>query len=198
VRGVVIDSIAKDQAADEETLTITGLELERVTRVLAGALELPIVSQSPTELVLRPARRDPSFTDLTLETAEGTLLLPGALESLPSLVAHSTGLAGRLEIELTNGVAGAYVLFYSLDLRPQPLVVLDPPTWYTLRLRNLPGRFGVLETNAFTNAGVAELVYALPNDPGLVGQAFHVQAWCQRGILGPQRYSFTNAVTLSF
>jgi hypothetical protein len=197
-RGVVLQALPKDQAADEEALTLRGEGLERVTQVLLNAEEQPIVSQSPTELVVRPSRRAPGFADLALVAPEATLTLSKAFESLPSLSASSSGLGGRLDVELENGSLGAFVLAFGLDLRPRPLVVNNPPSWYGLLLALLPGRYAVLDMDAIPMSGGVSRSYALPSDPALLGLPFHVQAWCQRGLFGPVRYSFTNAVTLAF
>jgi hypothetical protein len=117
---------------------------------------------------------------------------------LPSLSASSSGLGGRLDVELANGSIGAFVLAFGLDLRPRPLVVNNPPSWYGVLLALLPGRYTVLDVDAISTSGRVSRSYTLPSDPGLIGQPFHVQAWCQRGLFGPVRYSFSNAVTLSF
>ena len=200
--GIVLDAIALDQAADEETLAIRGEKLDTVTEVLVGGVAQPIVGQSATELVLRPARRAPGFADLTLTGTSGEVTLPGGFESLPSLRARSGGLGGTLEVELENGTGGAYLLLYALDLRARPFVLRSPPTWYALLLDLAPGRSGQLEVNAFDAGGRAVRSFALPDDPALVDLPFHLQAWCRRGLVGPRSfsysYSFSNVANSSF
>jgi hypothetical protein len=197
-RGVQVDSVGLDQAADEEEVVLRGLELDTVLRVLVGGVEEPIVRQSETELVLRPARRDPGSSDLTLESPAGALTLPGAFASLPTLAASHTGIGGTLDVELANGAAGFYELAWSLDLRPTPLVVHSPPTWYAFFLQLLPGRSGYIDGDAFTNAGSVAKTFLVPDDPALAGATVHLQALCRRGLFGPGRYSFTNLASLQF
>ncbi len=196
-RGVQLDTLGPDQAADEEEVVLHGLELDSVTAVRVAGVEEPILRQSATELVLRPARRDPGFADLELVAPLGTLTLPGGFESLPSLQVRPGAPGGTTEVELANGTSGAYMLLISLDLRTQPLQFFDPPTWYGLWLDMLPGRSGRLAVNAFDASGRAGFAYSVPDLPALAGLSIHLQALCQRGLFGLRRYSFTNLVSLT-
>lgn len=196
-RGVQLDSLARDQAADEEPVAIRGLELDTVTEARVGGVVQPILARSETELVLRPARRDPGFADLELVSPEGTFTLPDGFESLPSLQATPGAPGGTTTLELENGASGAFVLMLSLELRAAPLFVTDPPTWYGLWLDMVPGRSGRLAVDAFDSSGRATFAYSVPTNPALAGLSVHLQALCQRGLFGPGRYSFTNLVSLT-
>ncbi len=126
------------------------------------------------------------------------MTLTRRFESLPTLRAISNGAGGPLEVTLENGGLGAFALFYGRELRATPLVIAKPPTWHALELLLEPGHSGRLALDAFTASGQRELVFLLPNDPSLIGIPFHLQAWCQRGLAGSMRYSFTNSVEASF
>lgn len=191
-RGAVLDTLERDQAADEELVRLTGTELDSVSAVLVDGVAQPIVAQSAGEIALRPARRAPGFADLTLVTAAGDTTLSDGFHSLPTLDGRSSGPGGALSVELENGEAGAYLLMLGFDLRARPFVLTTPPTYHAFFLRSTPGRFAILGADAFTNAGVAEATFALPNDPALTGLTAHLQAWCRRGLFGAPRYSFTN------
>ncbi|NOT31484.1 MAG: hypothetical protein HOP15_13635 [Planctomycetes bacterium] len=197
-RGPQVNAIALDQAADAEPVAITGRDLDQVTRVLIDGVEQPVLAQSTTELRFLPAPREPGFADLTLETAAGSLVFPDGLRSAPTLSAGANGIGGTLEVELENGDAGALVLFYSFDLRAAPRPIVDPPTWYGLWLRLLPGRSGRLATDAFGASGRTGLSFDVPNDPALAGHSIHLQGLCRRGLFGPGRYSFTNLSSVAF
>jgi hypothetical protein len=197
-RGVELDSLALDQAADEEEVALLGRGLDTVTRVLVGGVEQPLVRQGATELVLRPARREPGFADLVLESPAGTLELRNTWRAAPTLAVATGGPGATLEFTLENGAAGAFALHYSVGLLPAPLPVTVPPTWYGVLLDLAPGLSGRIWVDAFDSCGRARLAFSVPNDPALIGLTVHFQAWCRRGLFGPSRYSFTNAVSLTF
>jgi hypothetical protein len=197
-RGPEVHALQLDQAADEEPVAIRGERLDEVNAVLLDGVAQPIVSQSDTELVILPARRAPGFSDLTLASAEDAWTLGGSFASLPTLRAVSSGVGGTLDVQLENGATGAFALLYALGLRPAPLVIRQPPTWFGLELALDPARYPVLALEPFPSAGGAALRFDLPDDPDLVGLPFYLQAWCQRGLLGPLRYSFSNTAASNF
>jgi len=195
-RGLQLDEIGLDQAADEETVVLRGRGLDAVTRVLVDGEEQPIVSADAGALVVRPARRDPGLAGLRLETASGALDLAEGFESLPTLRAGPDGPGGTLSVRLRNGASGAFALLLGLDLAPAPQVLTDPPTWYGLWILMTPGRSTRLAVDAFDASGEAELVFPVPHLAALSGLTVHLQAWCRRGVFGPTRSSFTNLVSL--
>jgi hypothetical protein len=197
-RGVEIDVLGLDQAADEEEVVIRGRGLDAVTRLLVGGVEQPIVRQSATELAVRAPRRDPGFADLALESPQGVFAMSGAWRAAPTLTAETTGPGGTLDFELVNGTTGAYVLSYGLRLNGAPVPVVDPPTWYGLWLDLAPGLWGRLAVDAFDSSGTSRPSFALPRLPGLAGLTVHFQAFCRRGLFGPGRYSFTNLASVTF
>src|SRR5262245_14195357 len=194
-RGPSVASVQLDQAADAEPIKINGERLNEVTEVRVGGVRQVIFARNPLELTIRVARRDPGFADLTLVSASGPLVLPGAFESLPSLRAQSSGSGGVLHVRIENGEAGAFVLAWSLFLLSTPAPLGEPPTWFALQLAPPVEN---LATEAIPSSGRAELDFQLPSVPALVGVPFYLQAWCQRGFFGTVKYSFSNTATASF
>lgn len=197
-RGPELDAIGRDQAADAEPVTLRGRELGTVTEVRLDGVAQPIVGQSATELVLAPPARIPGFADLELVTPQGTLALAGRYPSLPTLEARASGIGGPLTLRVDSGATGAFLLLASLELRATPLPLLTPPTHYGLLLDLQPGRWGRTGPQVLDASGVTELTFPVPNVRGLIGTSVHFQAWCQRGLFGPLRHSFTNAASVTF
>lgn len=197
VRGPEVDSVALDQAALFDPVVLSGRALDEVTAVRIGGVPEAIRAQSATELVIRPSRRDPGFTDLTLETASGAITLTRGLRSVPTLAATTDGVGGTLDVELVNGAPGNYALSYSLDLRSSIFTLTNPPTWYGSWLQNTPGRSGRLATDAFDVRGRAVRSFLVPSDPALTGLTLYLQARCRRGLFGSLGASFTNLTSVT-
>jgi hypothetical protein len=174
-------------------VTITGSKLDAVTSVTIGGVPAQIVSQSFASMVVQPQPGDPGFPQIVVTAPTGSASVPS--ERWPSLGLASTGIGGTVTASLHNGDLGFFVIAFSGALFPAPLPLGYPPTWYGLLL-DITTPYVILGSSFFPASGEKALVYAIPNNPGLVGTTVYVQAWCQRQ--STFTYSFTNAAALAF
>ena len=80
---------------------------------------------------------------------------------------------GAIDVVIRTGGPGMYVLNGGLWLRREPMVILDPPTWYGLMLDD---PYKLLAFGAMPASGELKLRLRVPLE--LMGSMLHLQAWC--------------------
>ena len=186
-----ITSVTPTSASQVTDVVITGSGFDAASQVFVDGVPEPVVSQSPTQLVIQPGLADPGFADVTVTTSAGSVTATGGLAFQPTLRFTGGSIGGTLEVELENGGPGFYA--FLIDAAPLPVPIdLGPLFYFTLQIDPstavaLPGSTGFLPQD-----GSAAVSVAVPMLPALVGLPLFGQGLAQQGFFD---YSFTNLET---
>jgi len=194
---VSIADVSDVLASSSALATITGENFDGQTTVALDGVAVSVWAWTPTTLTIQPGPAAPGLVDVTVQKALTEMTAPESLALWPTLEAETSGIGGSLDVTLWNGEPGLYALALGVDLLPAPVSISSPPTWYGVLLNPAVSLF-TISTGAFASGLPIDLSFPVPNQPSLMGQTFHFQAWCQQGVFGPElTYSFTNATSVA-
>lgn len=185
---VTLTSIDPTPAYKASLVTLTGTGMDAVDQVFVNGFETAILSQSTSEVVIRPTTGPAGFVDVELRG--DSLLLASAPDGLTQWPAATAEIdAGALDVTVEAGLPGAWQLVLSLDTMPP--ASFGPATYGVLWLDVVGSPWlwlpGTLDAN-----GHGELSLPLPQSAGLSGLTVHVQARTPAGFATPFDAAFTN------
>lgn len=185
-----LDSVSPTFSYRPGIVVLQGTGFAPGARVEVDGVPQPVVAGTPTALFVRLAVQEPGFADVSVTTAGGTALLADGLELWPSLRSSTAGLGEPLTAQLTNGDAGAGLLFLGVGELAVPLAV-----------PGILSSFGIDATQPSVSLGRAffadetpvPLGLALPPDAGLIGVPLFLQGLTLRSLPnGTTVLSWTN------
>jgi hypothetical protein len=184
----IVTSVTPTLAYLEQDVVITGSQFNAGTTVEIDGVPEPVVSWTPTQLIVRPDAHPPGRFDLrVINGGSASFEVPDGMAFLPVLTASESHLAAPLTLTIESGAPGALFLLFGAKSLATPLPAGG--AYYGL-LVDPSQAFGIVPAGS----APANLVFALPDVPALAGAPFHCQALVLHGGSGIAS-SFTNSIS---
>ena len=182
----VVSEVGHGMAIAPGRIAITGENLGLVRTVRLDGVEVPVVRNTGTRLVIEPAPGMPGFHALALEHGQGTV--ERVLELTPTLAARRAG--EYLAVSVHGSDRGWYELSYSLKLAPAPQYY---PGINFPNLLDLATPYSGLAYGAYLPDGDRSTMLWRVPPMMAVTTPVHIQALCESldGVL-----CYSNAVTV--
>ncbi|QDU65282.1 hypothetical protein [Engelhardtia mirabilis] len=185
---LAVEAVTGLDAALAGGLTVAGAGLGFVVEATVDGAAVAFEPLGQGALELTVGASAPGAFDLGLVDLFGSLDAAGAARRYPALLAGPAPLGGTLTLSFDAGLAGPFVVAWSLD--PGPPIAI-PGYAHVLQLGS---PLVVLASGATDAAGTGAVALPLPTDPALQGLTVRLQA-VANAASGP---SFTNLVDVTF
>jgi len=183
---LVVTEVGHGMAIEPGRIAITGENLGLIRLVRLDGVELPIVRNTGTRLVIEPPASLPGFHALELVHGQGKLVR--ALELTPTLVAKRAG--EYVSVTVHGSDRGFYELDYSLRLAANPIYVpgINFPRLLDLTIPNS----GLAYAAYLPDGNRMTVLWRVPQTMAIVAPV-HFQALCESldGVL-----CYSNLVTV--